>query len=463
MTPLVPIALFGWIPVVLLLFATLRPRTAVATAFVVAWCFLPVAGYSILGLPDYTKMTATCYAVLLGTGLFHSGVFAKLRPHWIDLPMVVWCVVPLASSISNGLGVYDGISGVLSQTIVWGFPYLIGRLYFTEVRHLTVIVQTIIIFGIIYIPLCLFEIRMSPQLHYIFYGYYQHQFAQTMRYGGYRPMVFMNHGLQVGMWMGIALVLSVGSWRYGAWRTIRFMGILLPIVAVCAALGTTLILVKSTGAIVLAAVGIAAIVSSHALKTAVPMAAIALSCVLYLGLRATQAWSGEGLVEMAAEVNEDRAASLEFRMYNENILGDKARERPWFGWGGWGRGRIYDEDGNDISITDGLWIIAFGMNGTVGLVSLYSAMLLGPTLLVMRCKPRRWRIEPETAIAAALAVACMLEAADSLPNGMQIPVMTMALGAVTGVAVGARQGITHRRERSSTAPQNGVAAIKVVS
>lgn len=448
MTPLVPITLLGWIPCVLVIFSLLKPRQAVAVSFALAWCFLPVAGYSIRGLPDYTKMTATCYGVLLGTGLFHASAFTRLRPRWIDLPMVVWCLVPLASSVSNGLGVYDGLSGVVSQTTMWGLPYLIGRLHFTQIEHLREIAQAIVTFALVYVPLCLFEIRMSPQLHRIFYGFHQHIFEQTIRFGGYRPMVFMNHGLQLSMWMGMGLLICAAMWWHAKSRTMRFFGMMLPTALLCGTLGVTFVLIKSMGAMVLAAGGIGAIVASRALKTPLPMMAIALCCVLYIGLRATNSWSGEGLVELAADIDEGRAASLEFRMHNENILGEKARQRPWFGWGGWGRNRVYDEEGNDVSITDGLWMIAFGINGTVGLVSLYSSMLLGPTLLVWRCHPRRWASEPATAVAAALAVACLIEATDSLPNGMQIPVMTMALGAVSGVALNAKAQRVRQRPQA---------------
>jgi hypothetical protein len=132
MTDLVPIALFGWIPAVLFIFAVLPPRRAVIVAFLFAWLFLPVAAYKLTGLPEYSKMSATCGGVLLGTLLFDPGRFLTLRPHWADLPMAVWCSVPLASSLSNNLGVYDGLSATLSQTVQWGLPYLIGRLYFSD-------------------------------------------------------------------------------------------------------------------------------------------------------------------------------------------------------------------------------------------------------------------------------------------------------------------------------------------
>ena len=59
MTFLVPIALFGVLPGVFLLFAVLAPRRAVMAAYLASWLFLPMAGYSIPGLPDYTKTSAT--------------------------------------------------------------------------------------------------------------------------------------------------------------------------------------------------------------------------------------------------------------------------------------------------------------------------------------------------------------------------------------------------------------------
>ena len=59
--------------------------------------------------------------------------------------------------------------------------------------------------GLIYVPLCLFEVRMSPQLHNMVYGFAQHSFGQTVRGGGWRPMVFMQHGLAVGLFMSVML------------------------------------------------------------------------------------------------------------------------------------------------------------------------------------------------------------------------------------------------------------------
>ena len=57
-----------------------------------------------------------------------------------------------------------------------------------------------------------------------------------------------------------------------------------------------------------------------------------------------------------------RAGSLPgYRFWNEDFLIARAMERPIFGWGGWGRNKIASD--GTILITDGAWIIVFGVGG----------------------------------------------------------------------------------------------------
>ena len=449
MSPLVHLALIGWLPVVFLMFSLLRPRVAVAASFAAGWCFLPVAGYSFPGLPDYNKQTATTFAVLLATAVFHSRLLARFQPRWIDLPMAVWCAAPMMSSLRNGLGAYDGASAVLGTVAMWGAPYFLGRVYFTRLGHLKDLAFPIIAFALIYVPLCLYEVRMSPQLHTQVYGFHQHVFAQTKRFGGWRPTVFMNHGLQVALWMMSGLVLAWSTGIIGRVRRMPLFGTKVPHIAVIASLLVTLMLAKSVGAWFLAAGGIAAMHASRIMRSSLPVACITCACVAYMVTRGTGIWSGENLIDlMRTLVNDVKAGSLRYRFDNENILVDKALQRPLFGWGGWGRSRVYDDAGNDISVTDGLWVIAIGQRGLLGLTSLYTAMLLGPTMLVWRCSPKFWSRFPSTAVGAGLAVAALLSVADSLLNAMMVPVMTLAIGAMSGVAVGAHDFPTRRPGRA---------------
>src|SRR5688572_129719 len=91
---LVPITMFGWIPVVLILFAVMPVRRAILLTFMTAWLFLPEAVYVLPSMPDYTKSSATGFAVLLALLVFDSERLTSFRPTWIDIPMVAWCMAP---------------------------------------------------------------------------------------------------------------------------------------------------------------------------------------------------------------------------------------------------------------------------------------------------------------------------------------------------------------------------------
>src|SRR5260370_35089316 len=108
-------------------------------------------------------------------------------------------------------------------------------------------------------------------------------------------------------------------------------------------------------------------------------------------VRASSTFSGQPLVTATqAAVNDDRAASVRFRIANENLLIQKALEKKLLGWARWGRSRGY-KLGKDVTITDGLWIIVFGTSGLLGLISL-NAMLVLPGIVLWRPCPRRyWR------------------------------------------------------------------------
>ena len=79
----------------------------------------------------------------------------------------------------NGIGVYDGASMVLTQMFTWGLPYLIGRIYFNDLESLRELAIGMFLGGLIYVPLCIIDMRMSPQLHVWVYGFRQHAFARN--------------------------------------------------------------------------------------------------------------------------------------------------------------------------------------------------------------------------------------------------------------------------------------------
>jgi hypothetical protein len=439
----VPITLFGWIPVILLIFALLPPRRAVLTAFLFAWLFLPMAGYELRGLPDYTKRSATSLGVVLAMVIFHSEWLFALRPRWIDLPMTTFCVLcPFVSSLTNGLGVYDGCSMVLSYVTTWGLPYLIGRVYFTRLEHLRELAVAVVVGGLVYVPLCLFEMRMSPQLHRMLYGFMQGGWGE-MAYGGYRPQVFMTNALELGLWMTATTTTGYWLWASDSVRHLRGY----PFGWFVSALAVIAILCKVTGAWILLIGGVGLWFALRQTGSRWPAVALVLLPVLYITTRASGIWSGDQAVNLARIcLNDRRAESLQFRMTNENLLAAHALQQPLFGWGGWGRNFVTDSSGRALTTVDGMWIVALGTHGIIGLIAFESSLLLPMTLLIRRYPVRAWRT-PTLAPAAVLTTLINLYALDCLANAMVNPIYYLVLGGVTGTLA--------TLARSRTSPQVG--------
>lgn len=436
MTPFVPLAMFGWIPLVLYLFNRYPAQRAVIASVVTGFLFLPhVVQYPLVqGLPPYEKMSAIGYAVLLAIILFDSGRLSSFKPGWIDLPMLIWCLCPIASQVTNGL---SPISPTALQIMTWGVPYFIGRIYFNDLAGLRQLAIGIFAGGMVYVPLCLLETRISPILHLKLYGFHARaDFGQTMRWGGYRPTVFLEHGLAVGMWMMATTLLGIWLWRTKVIKKLwNFpMNWLVPVLLI------TFILVKSTGAYLYLVMGLAVLFSSKWIRTALPMLllAVAISAYLYLGATGTLYTIPQVRAFMAVSASEaagDRSQSLGFRLNNEVILSQKARLKMMFGWGDSGGNRIYDETGKDIAVTDSIWIIAFGQQGTIGLTSLTAAMLL-PSLAFgfLRYPARSWS-NRKVAPAAGLAVVVILFILDSSLNAFVCPVYILANGGLAGLVM----------------------------
>lgn len=441
-TPLVPLTLFSCIPLILYGFQRFgtRPRMAVIVGFLFSFLFLPNYQYPLPFFPDYTKINAACYGVLLGTALFHPEVFRRFRLSGWDVPMGIWCVTPLFTSVSNGLGVYDGLVSFLGQSVKWGAPYLLGRLYFDHRRALEDLALGFFLGALAYIPFCLYEVVMSPRLHRIVYGFHPHDFSQAKRGGGWRPVVFMHHGLMNAMWMLSGLLAGWGLWLSGRLRA-RLPAWAGPWGgAGVAGLFVTMFLLKSTGALGLMLLGVLLLTAMRLRPFAWPFWVLAAIPLLYVTTRSTHLWDGRSLVDAASAVaSEERTGSLSYRIYNETILAERAWERPWLGWGGWRRSFVTNDRGEIVSVPDGMWILAFGKNGYIGLYALMGVFLT-PVWLFLRTFPaRRWR-DPAWLAVLSMPLLVVLFALDSLLNDMYNPLMSLLAGGLAGLALRVRRG-----------------------
>ncbi|MDJ0615306.1 MAG: O-antigen ligase domain-containing protein [Calothrix sp. MO_192.B10] len=450
MSPQAQLVMLLWLPVVLYLFIRFSAQRAVVISFIVAWLFLPQkAGFSFPGFPDYERMSATCYGILLATFIFDVQRFHSFKFSWLDLPMLIWCACPFASSMSNGLGAYDGLAQLLQQTVSYGIPYFLGRIYLNNLvglRHLAIAIFTS---GLIYAPLCIYEARMSPVFHRMLYGYVDvRAFAQGFRYGSFRPTVFMEHGLAVGMWMMAATLIGIWLWQSGVIK--QMWGI--PMMWLVTGLLVTFVVVKSTGAYFYLLLGLIIMFVAKKFRTALAMLLIIVAMSSYLYMGASGVFTSdriEGAVSaLEVIVEPSRASSLGYRMSNEELLSEKARQQPIFGWGGWGRNRVYKEIWTgeliDVSITDSLWIIAFGINGSVGLIALFSSSLLPAVSFFWLRYPAKSWFKTEISPAAVLSVVTTLYMLDCTLNNMPNPVFTLASGGIAGLVIKKEKTKSHR-------------------
>jgi hypothetical protein len=113
---------------------------------------------------------------------------------------------------------------------------------------------------------------------------------------------------------------------------------------------------------------------------------------------------------------------------NEELLLGKANQKPLTGWGGWGRNRVFDQwTGQDISVTDGGWIIQYGTYGWFGYISLFGLFFAA---LWQALKAMDREVTKENLVRGGLALLLTLYIADAIPNGMQTPLAFLLAGCV---------------------------------
>jgi tetratricopeptide (TPR) repeat protein len=417
--------LLAWPLFVIMIFNMLPPRKAVVYSFVFAWLFLPNISFDLPGVPDYTKMTATVVSVLICSLIFDQARFLAIRPTWFDIPILCWCSGTFISAIVNGLSAYDGLALTNDELVTWGLPYLVGRIYLSDVDGLKELAEAIMVGAFCYIPLCLLEIRLSPILNKMVYGIYR---WEGIRYGGFRPTVFLATGLMTAMWMANACVLGYVLWSFGTLKAIRGVSF----GKLTLALVVTNVLGKSTGAIFLMFFTIGVLWAVKRFKLTLLIWVLIAIPPLYCATRSLNLWSGREIVNIAkATVGEDRAQSFEYRLDMERLLVDRAMERRIFGWSGFNRFQVKDKEGNTVTVPDGFWVIAVGVQGLVGLSSII-AMFLLPMVLTLRRFPIATWSDPRVGPVVGLSMVLLMTMIDLLSNAMLMPFYPLTIGGLLG-------------------------------
>lgn len=449
-------ALLLFVPIAIAVFGGSKNKLA---AFVALYfggtLFLPEhAALDFPLLPPLNKNGFVAMVGLLGAVVFMRGKLRSSKPfRGVDLAFLIVVLGNFGTALTNtdpqvfgdpiklpngevlgetimlqGMTPYEIVSNVTRDFIGVFLPFFLGRALFRTREDAVILLRGAVVFGLIYIPLMLFEMRMSPQLHNWTYGYHANLVSHAARGGGFKPTVYLNNGLAVAMFILATILCAAALMK--ARHKIFGMPSALPLALLFGALMVS----RNVGAAIYALAAVPTVLVSGG-KTASRMAMVlVLLVVSYPSTRASGIFPADELTEFAGSYSEERAQSLHTRFFNEDILYERASERLTFGWGGYGRNRIFDRFGKDVSITDGEWIIWVGGRGIVGFTGLFGLLLL--PILSARRKIKRIRRPEDKKIIDAMILLCALNAVDLLPNGLFTKLPFMWAGALAGLASG---------------------------
>jgi hypothetical protein len=222
----------------------------------------------------------------------------------------------------------------------------------------------------------------------------------------------------------MASLAAIGMWRHK--MPMKYV----PVSLAAGYLVVILILCKSFGAILICAfLGLVAIAMN---KRAIVrlLSIIALMIVSYPALRGVDLFPTNGILSLASAASKDRSSSLEFRFINEDALLKKARQKPMFGWGTWGRNSIMMSDDNEHvqqRVVDGVWIIEFGSFGWAGYVSTFGLLCLPFILAVRKGRSATW-----TNASITLLIMLLANLIDLIPNSSLTPLTWLIAGSLCG-------------------------------
>jgi hypothetical protein len=446
------VALLGWPAVCIILFVMLPVEAAAIWSMLGAYLLLPSnLNVDLPLLPPIDKMSIAALSTFLLCWMKGTQSVASKPSFFIYFFGTCLVLSPLLTSFANSYelqnaagsipGFYpvDGLK-IAGRQLIALLPLFVGMRFLSSDRARGLLLKSLPSAALIYSLPMLFEIRMSPQLHRWVYGYHPSQFVQQMRAGGFRPVVFVEHGLALALFVTLALLAAVVMAR--SRRRIFHVGG----GGVAAYLGMLLLLCKSLGPVIYA------VVLTPVVMLTRPRTWVSMSCAFILIVTFYPALRGSGLIPVhhisnaAAAISADRSQSFEVRVTNEDQLLAKAEEKPLLGWGAWGRNRVFDpHTGKDISITDGQWIIQFGKYGWFGYLSFFGLLAFTAFGALRRIGTE---VTPATIAHGGLTLLLGVYVIDMIPNATTMALTLLLAGSI---ATSARVRAPRPVPRSATA------------
>lgn len=327
-------ALFAWIAVSAFLMLDQNRARAFSLAVLLGLLLLPEAHeIELPGVPDIDKNNVTFIGILIGTVLFHPRSFDRFTLIAADFLFAGLLAAAFLSAYLTDNSLTYCISRTFTFFFGWVLPILLARIHIGTPNGIRTFLLWTIAAAVIYTPFAMWEFRMSPQVHTAVYGYFQHVFQQHYRGGFWRPIVCFSHALALGRFFAFAAFLALLPMRKDLVQLFGNIGnyvFLAPLAG--------LLLSMSFGPYLLFAL----LCSGYFIIQRQPVAAFIfpVGALIWLAVLFAGTQPGQGVVEDIASLNPDRAASLQYRLDALQEYKSVIMFRPFFGYGGWGGGRI---------------------------------------------------------------------------------------------------------------------------
>ena len=330
------LALMIWPLVALMFFAGLGRERGLIWATVVGYLFLPeTTAFDLPLLPAYDKLSALSFGLVLGAVLYRDRrSWPAMAPHVDDSRFfrtlliglfVVFSIAALFTIINNGNTLVNGprvrsglsmrdLVSMVSGPMILMVPFFLAWRWLSDEVHHREILLAIMILGLGYSLLALIEIRLSPQINVWVYGFFPHDWRQHIRGGGFRPVVFLRHGLWLGIFLLMAVMAAFALFRYtkSGQRVVYLMaGIwLLAVLLVSRNLGVAMLVVMFLPCLLFL---------PRVLQVHITML-VTILFLAYPAVRQNNLLPLDGFLNFVSSIDAARAQSLEFRLRNEDEI-----------------------------------------------------------------------------------------------------------------------------------------------
>ena len=382
------IALSLWLPISIWCVSTLGSVRGCAAAIVGGFLFLPPVSLPLIdGAPPLDRDGVVALSALLALLIASPASLVRYRFHPLDLLPLIGAFIWSATNLLNGIGAAQAMLDFWWYVMFAGIPYYIGRTVLQGSAGLRSLAVAIVGGTIIAIPLIVYEARFSPILNYQIYGFTTGNAMERFRMDGWRPRLFQPAGLGLAVWLAASAVIA-WSLYFGA-TGVRILRLKSSHAAwACLIAG---LLSRGAGAISLMVMGLLTLLLVQKAQVRKLVLAVPLICCIYLGTALVESSVPVRPTLLSASTaifGEDRGASLETRFRNEEILVQRAMQKPLWGWGGWGDYRVaYDlayDAGFGTILTDGFWVIVLGKRGLLGLAATWGWFLIPGVLAILQ-------------------------------------------------------------------------------